>query len=50
MEATFSIYHTGNFCMVNEQITPELLPILYYKGDGNYMLLATKKEEDCKSI
>ena len=50
MEATFSIYHTGDFCMVNEQITPELLPILYYKGDGNYMLLATKKEEDCKSI
>lgn len=29
--------------MVHEQIPINLLPLLYYNGDGNYMLLATKK-------
>ena len=27
----------------------DLLPILYYSGDGNYMLLATKRELTKKS-
>lgn len=43
METAFSVCHQGDFCMVHEQIPTSLLPILYYKGDGNYMLLATKK-------
>lgn len=34
-----------NFCMVHELIPEELLPILYYRGDGNYMLLATAKQQ-----
>lgn len=37
--------HASNFCMVNEDIKDEvILPILYYEGDGKYMLLATAKE------
>ena len=43
METAFAVYHKGNFCMVHEQIPINLLPLLYYNGDGNYMLLATKK-------
>ena len=34
-----------NFCMVHELIPEELLPILYYRGDGNHMLLATSKQQ-----
>lgn len=33
----------SNYCLVHEHIPSDLLPILYYKGDGNYMLLATNK-------
>lgn len=43
MKAAFNISHRGNFCMVHEQIPSHLLPILYYSGDGKYMLLATNK-------
>lgn len=43
LEAVLAISHKGNFCMVHEQISPSLLPILYYSGEGNYMLLATNK-------
>jgi len=43
MVAAFTIHHRGNFCMVHEQIPSESLPVLYYRGDGNYMLLATSK-------
>ena len=43
MEAAFAVYHRGNFCMVHEQISEGMLPILYYSGEGNYMLLATNK-------
>ncbi len=32
----------SNYCMVHEKISVELLPILYYVGDGPYMVLATK--------
>ena len=32
-----------NYCMVHEEIPDHLLPVLYYRGDGNYMLLATRK-------
>ena len=34
----------SNYCMVHENIPTELLPILYYVGDGPYMVLATKKQ------
>lgn len=43
MKASFAVYHNGNFCMVHEQIPTELLPILYYSGEGKYMLLASSK-------
>ena len=43
MKAAFNISHRGNFCMVHEQIPSHLLPILYYSGDGKYMLFATNK-------
>lgn len=32
-----------NACMVNEDIPTDLLPILYYDGDSDWVLLATKK-------
>ncbi len=35
----------SNFCMVHEDIPLHNLPILYYRGEGEYMLLATKKEQ-----
>ena len=32
-----------DFCMVHEEIPKEFLPILYYNGDSDYVLLATEK-------
>ena len=32
-----------NFCMVHENIPGEFLPILYYNGCSDYILLATDK-------
>ena len=43
METAFAVYHKGNFCMVHERIPENMLPVLYYRGEGNYMLLATNK-------
>lgn len=43
METAFAVYHKGDFCIVHEQIPENMLPILYYRGEGNYMLLATNK-------
>ena len=37
------IRHNNNYCMVHEDIPEHLLPILYYSGDGDYMILAQKK-------
>ena len=44
MKTAFGIYHNWNFCMVHEQIPFNLLPILYYRGEGDYMLLASNKQ------
>ena len=44
MKEALRISHGINFSMVHETISEENLPILYYKGDGKYMLLATKRE------
>ncbi len=41
MKEAFKIPHSFNFCMVHEHIPTECLPILYYSGEGEYMLLAT---------
>lgn len=41
MKEVFKIPHNFNFCMVHEHIPKECLPILYYSGEGEYMLLAT---------
>ena len=41
MKESFRTFHGFNFCMVHEDIHKERLPILYYKGCGKYMLLAT---------
>ena len=38
------IRHNYDYCMVHEHIPDHLLPILYYRGDGNYMILAQKKQ------
>lgn len=36
-----------NVCMVHENIPDDLLPILYYNGDSDYVLLATAKGPEC---
>lgn len=41
MKEVFKIPHKSNFCMVHENIPVDCLPILYYRGDGDYMLLAS---------
>lgn len=43
MEEAFAVFHKVDFCMVHEQIPDVMLPILYYQGDGEYMLLASAK-------
>lgn len=43
LEETFKIPHYDNFRMVHEEIPDEQLPILYYPGDRDHMLLATRK-------
>lgn len=44
LKQIFEINHNCNYCMVHEQIPESLLPILYYSGEGDYMLLAIKKK------
>lgn len=43
MQQYANIKQESNYCMVHEHIPAEHLPILYYVGDGPYMVLATKK-------
>lgn len=42
MKDVISVSHRANFCMVHEEIPEDNLPILYYSGVGQYMLLASK--------
>ena len=45
MKKTFSAtLHKSNFCMVHENIDCGFLPILYYNGEGDYMLLASMED------
>lgn len=44
MEEVYKTPHSANSCMVHERIPAHRLPLLYYSGDGKYMLLATNKE------
>lgn len=41
LEKVSLIDKKGNFCLVHESIPTDYLPILYYRGDGDYMILAT---------
>ena len=51
MEKVFSATpHTNNFCMVHETIDWGFLPILYYSGEGDYMLLASNNICDRKKV
>ncbi len=43
MRDALAIPHRCNFCMVQECIPHDMLPVLYYKGDGEHMLLATER-------
>ena len=46
MQQYANIKQESNYCMVHEHIPAEHLPILYYVGDGPYMVLATKKSQN----
>lgn len=50
MTAAKSVATNPHFSMISEKIPEHLLPILYYSGDGNYMLLATKKDKILPNI
>lgn len=39
-----AVPHNRDFCMVHESIDYNYMPILYYKGEGDYMLLASWKD------
>ena len=43
MQQYANLKHECNYCMVHEHIPAENLPILYYVGEGPYMVLATPK-------
>ena len=43
MQLYANMKQEGNYCMVHEHIPTEHLPILYYVGDGPYMVLATQQ-------
>ena len=42
-ENLFNVKSDGNACRVHENMPADILPVLYYVGTGNYMLLATNK-------
>lgn len=44
MVEVYKTPHSLNCCMVHERIPAHRLPLLYYEGDGKYMLLATNQE------
>ena len=44
LEQRATIPSRFNYCMVHEHIAEEFLPVLYYEGTGDYMLLATAKK------
>ena len=46
MQQYANIQFDSNYCMLHEQIPAEYLPVLYYVGDGPYMVLATKKSQN----
>ena len=46
MQQYANLKHECNYCMVHEKIPTELLPVLYYVGEGPYMVLATKKSQN----
>ena len=50
MTTAKSIATNLHFCMISEAIHEHLLPILYYRGDSDYMLLATKKDKILPNI
>lgn len=43
MEELAKVEYTANYQRVNECLPDSLLPVLYYRGDGDCMLLATAK-------
>lgn len=43
MERFYCVDTNGNACRVHEETPEEMLPMIYYKGDGDFMLVATKK-------
>ena len=45
MEKLAKVPSLSNDKRIHEHIPADMLPILYYRGSGNYMLLATAKEQ-----
>ena len=43
MFAAKKMIDNHSFSLISENIPESILPIPYYKGDGDYMLLATQK-------
>ncbi len=44
IKRVLQLNNSGNFCLVSNETPVEAMPILYYRGEGNTMLLATAVE------
>lgn len=42
MKAVMALKPDFNYCLVNEKLPDELLPMIYYDGEDDYMLVAMK--------
>lgn len=43
MKSFYELAMRGNYSRLHENTPEDMLPILYYKGDGDFMLVGTKK-------
>lgn len=44
IKAVMNLEPDFNYCLVSEKIPEELLPMIYYDGEGDYILVAMKNE------
>jgi hypothetical protein len=44
MQKTKNLPSVGNFEKINEQMPLYALPLVYYSGDGGFMLVATRRK------
>lgn len=43
IQQVMKLHSSGNYQLVSEQMPPDMLPMVYYVGEGGFMLVATRK-------